>query len=73
VVTHGDTLELEVRDTGPAGPSALGASGAGLGLTGMHERVEALGGALEAGPAGNGGWALRARLPLASRVLAPAG
>jgi signal transduction histidine kinase len=57
-------LEVEVRDRGPAAASPLAASGAGLGLAGMRERVEALGGVLEAGPADAGGWRLRARLPL---------
>jgi signal transduction histidine kinase len=57
-------LEVEVRDRGPAAASPLAASGAGLGLAGMRERVQALGGVLEAGPADAGGWRLRARLPL---------
>jgi signal transduction histidine kinase len=57
-------LEVEVRDRGSAAPSPLVASGAGLGLAGMRERVEALGGVLEAGPVDAGGWRLRARLPL---------
>ena len=54
-------LEVEVRDTGAARPAAA-MSGAGLGLTGMRERVEAIGGRLEAGPVG-GGWRVRARFP----------
>jgi signal transduction histidine kinase len=57
-------LEVEVRDRGPAAPSPLAASSAGLGLAGMRERVQALGGVLEAGPVDAGGWRLRARLPL---------
>jgi signal transduction histidine kinase len=52
---------VEVRDAGAA-PSSLGASGAGLGLVGMRERVEAVGGRLEAGPV-EGGWRVLARLP----------
>jgi signal transduction histidine kinase len=56
-------LEIEVRDGGAVVCSPLAASGAGLGLTGMRERVQTLGGDLEAGPA-NGGWRLHARLPL---------
>jgi signal transduction histidine kinase len=56
-------LEIEVRDGGAVVSSPLTSSGAGLGLTGMRERVQALGGDLEAGPA-NGGWCLHARLPL---------
>jgi signal transduction histidine kinase len=61
---HARTLEVEVHDRGSAAPSPLAASGAGLGLVGMRERVEALGGVLEAGPVDAGGWRLRARLPL---------
>ena len=57
-------LEVEVCDRGPAARSPLASSGAGLGLAGMRERVEALGGVLEAGPVDAGGWRLRARLPL---------
>jgi signal transduction histidine kinase len=60
----GSACEVEVRDGGSAHPSPLAASGAGLGLAGMRERVEALGGALEAGPPPGGGWRLLARLPL---------
>ena len=57
-------LEVEVRDRGSAAPSPLATSGAGLGLAGMRERVEAMGGVLETGPEAAGGWRLRARLPL---------
>lgn len=58
------TLEIDVRDGGAVVPSPLAASGLGLGLTGMRERVEALGGVLDAGPRADGGWRLQARLPL---------
>ncbi|PUB32118.1 signal transduction histidine kinase [Promicromonospora sp. AC04] len=36
----------------------------GYGLIGMRERVETLGGALEAGPCPGGGWTVRAALPV---------
>jgi signal transduction histidine kinase len=61
---HARALEVEVRDRGSTAPSPLATSGAGLGLAGMRERVEALGGALEAGTQDAGGWRLQARLPL---------
>ncbi len=55
-------LELTVSDDGD------GASGArtdgGHGLVGMRERVSVYGGELEAGPRPEGGFRLRARLPL---------
>ena len=62
---------VEVTDSGArggAGPAAH--AGGGFGLVGMRERVEALGGALAAGPAPGGGWAVRAVVPVA--VPAPA-
>jgi signal transduction histidine kinase len=51
-------LVVTVHDDG-AGASAS-ALGAGLGLVGMRERVEATGGRLEAGPAADGGFEVRA-------------
>jgi signal transduction histidine kinase len=56
-----EAVELEVADDGP-GVSA--ANGTGHGLVGMRERVALYGGDLEAGQRHEGGWALRARLPL---------
>jgi signal transduction histidine kinase len=38
----------------------------------MRERIESLGGRLDAGPDTGGGWSLRAWLPLATRPLTPA-
>jgi signal transduction histidine kinase len=46
--------------------TAGGSSGSGYGLVGMRERVEALGGAFSAGPAGEQMWIVTATLPLAS-------
>jgi signal transduction histidine kinase len=57
---QGPTVELEVRDDG-AGVANGG--GTGLGLIGMRERVAMFGGELEAGR-GDGGFTVRARLPL---------
>jgi signal transduction histidine kinase len=55
------TLEVEVTDDGTATGVT---SAAGFGLRGMAERVEALGGRLDAGPRKEGGWRVRALLPL---------
>ena len=56
-------LELEILDDG-AGATTV--SGSGFGLEGMRERVEVYGGELESGRRPEGGYALRARLPLGS-------
>ncbi|MDC2957654.1 sensor histidine kinase [Streptomyces gilvifuscus] len=58
----GDELAIRVEDDGAADPARPPASG--VGLTGMRERVTALGGTLDVGPRPEGGFAVRARLPL---------
>lgn len=61
-----DRLDVEVRN-GPADPSGRreAAPGAGLGLSGVRERTQALGGTVAAGPVDGGGFRVRASLPLA--------
>lgn len=54
-------LVVEVTDDG-AGARAVPAP-PGRGLTGMRERVEAVGGSLTVGPASGDGWSVLARLP----------
>jgi signal transduction histidine kinase len=58
-----DALELEVTDTG-RGPGTGNGVGAGHGLLGMRERVVVYGGDLETGPKDDGGYLVRALLPL---------
>ena len=60
------TLTVEVTDDAPGEPPRSTAGG-GHGLLGMRERVEALGGTLDAGPVPSGGWAVSATLPKGSR------
>lgn len=57
-----DQLRVVVADDGP-GPRA--AIGGGHGVAGMRERVEAVGGRMDAGPGPGGGFRVDARLPLA--------
>ncbi|MFI2606714.1 sensor histidine kinase [Kitasatospora sp. NPDC018619] len=58
---------VEVRN-GPGRASPVEpATGGGYGLVGLAERVDALGGHLDAGPDGGGGFRLAARLPAPDR------
>jgi signal transduction histidine kinase len=57
-----ETLSIQVDDDGKGTVTSTRASGPGLGLVGMRERVSALGGQLQAGPQ-DGGFRVRAELP----------
>ncbi|WP_280457459.1 sensor histidine kinase [Nocardia carnea] len=61
-----DALVVHVEDDGTAEPDIVPASG--VGLLGMRERVTALGGRLEAAPRGEGGFRVRAELPVEHRT-----
>jgi len=55
-------VRVEVTDDAPA--ARLHRPSDGFGLVGMRERVEALGGRLQAGPLPSAGWAVQASLPV---------
>jgi signal transduction histidine kinase len=61
VTADGATVTVEVTN----GPTRGGTGGGtGRGVSGMRERVEVYGGTLEAGPTPEGGWRVRAELPV---------
>lgn len=57
-------LRLEITDTGRGAPP----SASGQGMEGMRARAESLGGSLQTGPSTDGGFAVRAWLPVLDRV-----
>jgi len=57
-----DRLELEV--TNAPGTSRPKIASAGVGLLGIRERVELVGGTLRCGPTPEGGWQVHAEFPL---------
>ena len=59
-----EAVTIEITDNG-AGEARDGTQAGGHGLAGMRERVAIFGGELRAGPRPDGGFAVRARLPLA--------
>jgi signal transduction histidine kinase len=66
-VSYGsDAVVIEIEDDG-RGPRTNGAAGTGKGLTGMRERVQALGGRLDAGPQPGRGFRVRAWIPTGRR------
>ena len=68
----GDDLVVRVTNGPSVDPPATQITGAGLGLRGMRERAEALGGTFIAGPTEQGGWEVRATLPLGRPAVAAA-
>ncbi|MCU1407657.1 MAG: integral rane sensor signal transduction histidine kinase, partial [Glaciihabitans sp.] len=61
-----DTVELEVTDDGLGRPGPPQRNG-GLGLLGMRERTDALGGTLEAKARSGTGWVVRVTVPVKAR------
>jgi len=64
-ISHdGTDITVEIGDDAPPHPPIRAARRGGYGLVGMRERIEALGGTLNAGPRPGAGWSVRATLPL---------
>jgi len=59
-----DQLSIDVIDTGTS--VSAGTAGPGHGLAGMRERALGVAGSLDAGPSPEGGFRVRARLPMGS-------
>lgn len=60
----GTRLRVEVHNTAPAARQTVPVGGhGGFGLVGLHERVEAVDGALTAAPTDDGGWRVTADFP----------
>ena len=70
VCWDGDTLVIEVRDAGPGisgTPQSSSKSGSGIGLTGMRDRIESLGGTMLINAAPGLGTQLRASFCLSEK------
>ena len=65
LATDASDLSIQVTDDGAG--TAVG-NGSGRGLAGMRERAELLGGSFEAGPIAEGGFEVRAILPMGGGV-----
>ncbi len=59
-----DHVALHVRDRGGAGGAASTVGGSGHGLVGMRERVRVFGGEVHTGRRADGGFEVRARIPV---------
>jgi signal transduction histidine kinase len=65
VVRRGaETMTVEVTDDGAGVSAGAAKNGSGHGLVGMRERAALLGGSLHAAPRPEGGFVVRANLPL---------
>jgi signal transduction histidine kinase len=63
VVSHRpDALDVWIANTDRAEPG-VATPGGGRGIPGMRQRIEALGGILDAGPRAAGGWTVSAHIP----------
>lgn len=67
LVHHTDGVELRVVNAGSVGPS-LEVESTGVGIVGMRERAESVGGSLEAEASDDGGFVVRAVIPYNGRT-----
>jgi signal transduction histidine kinase len=65
-----DQLDVAVTDHGARGRAADNQTGGGHGIVGMRERVKLHGGVLVAGPVPDGGFVVRASIPLVTQEAA---
>ncbi|MDL9979885.1 sensor histidine kinase [Microbacterium sp. ASV49] len=68
VDVDGDAVRIRVHSAAPAGGAPPAAPGGGHGIRGMRERAALAGGILRAGADPDGGWTVRAELPLEEHV-----
>lgn len=64
IAVRGQVIEVDVSDDGRGAPTPSSGSGSGSGLVGMRERASAMGGELETGRGTDGGFRVRALLPV---------
>jgi len=69
-VRQGEQAELEVLDDGASIPAPVG-FGDGTGLDGLRERLERVGGRLDAGPRAAGGYRVVATVPISGPAAGP--
>ena len=63
VATTGDDVSVLIRNERPT-TAPMDLPGSGAGLVGLAERVRLVGGTIHSGPTADGGWELRAGIPI---------
>lgn len=64
IAVRGQEIEVDVSDDGRGAPTSSSGAGSGSGLVGMRERANAMGGELQTGRDADGGFRVRALLPV---------
>ncbi|MGC5255000.1 sensor histidine kinase [Gordonia sp. DT218] len=68
ITAAADQIQVEIDNRRVSSGTGTG-TGTGHGIAGMRERVELVGGTLDAGTTGSGGWHVRAEIPLAGQEI----